>query len=232
MEVKKSPKANLENKKLLFREVGLIVALGLVLCAFEWSSTEKAETIIQETASVEIEVENVPVTTESTPPPPAAPKTPVLSDDIDIVDDNIEVDTDLFISLEDDADMGVPIMDYVAEVYEETIEEEPIPIMVVEEKPLFNGEDARTAFPIWVGKNLVYPDVARENGITGRVYISFTVMPDGTLKNIKVIRGLDPACDKEAIRVVSSSPKWTPGRQRDRAVPVNYQFPVHFQLRN
>lgn len=231
MEVKKSPKANLENRKLFFREIGLIVALGIVLMAFEWSTKEKGESILQEEVAVEVEVETIPITTEAPPPPPEAPKVPVLSDQIDIVDDDIVVDTDLFISLEDDANLGVEIMDYVSDVYEEVIEEEAIPFMMVEEKPSFMGGDANK-FSKWVGENMVYPEIARENGIQGRVTLQFTIEADGSLTNIKVIRGVDPSLDKEAVRVVSTSPKWTPGKQRDKAVRVVYNFPVYFQLRN
>ncbi len=231
MEVKKSPKANLESKKLFYRELGLIVALGVILCAFEWSTTEKAESVIQQEEAVAIEVEQVPVTTEAPPPPPEAPKVPQLSDMIEVVDDDIVVDTDLFISLEDDVDMGVEIMDYVAEVAEETIEEAPIPYTLVEEKPSFNGGDANE-FTKWVYSKIEYPEVARENGISGRVTLQFTIEADGSLTNIRVLRGVDPSIDQEAIRVVSMSPKWTPGRQRDKAVRVTYNFPIFFQLRN
>mgnify|MGYP000451806595 FL=1 len=231
MEVKKSPKANLENKKLFYRELGLIIALGVILCAFEWSTSEKAETVIQQEEAPVVEVEQVPVTTEAPPPPPEAPKVPVLSDMIEVVDDDIVVDTDLFISLEDDVDMGVEIMDYVAEVAEETIEEAPIPYTLVEEKPSFMGGDANE-FTKWVYSKIVYPEVARENGISGRVTLQFTIESDGSLTNIKVLRGIDQSLDQEAVRVVSMSPKWTPGKQRDKAVRVTYTFPIMFQLRN
>ncbi len=231
MEVKKSPKANLENKKLFYRELGLIIALGVILCAFEWSTSEKAETVIQQEEAPVVEVEQIPVTTEAPPPPPEAPKVPVLSDMIEVVDDDIVVDTDLFISLEDDVDMGVEIMDYVAEVAEETIEEAPIPYTLVEEKPSFMGGDANE-FTKWVYSKIVYPEVARENGISGRVTLQFTIESDGSLTNIKVLRGIDQSLDQEAVRVVSMSPKWTPGKQRDKAVRVTYTFPIMFQLRN
>ena len=221
MEVKKSPKAKL----------GLIIALGVILCAFEWSTSEKAETVIQQEEAPVVEVEQVPVTTEAPPPPPEAPKVPVLSDMIEVVDDDIVVDTDLFISLEDDVDMGVEIMDYVAEVAEETIEEAPIPYTLVEEKPSFMGGDANE-FTKWVYSKIVYPEVARENGISGRVTLQFTIESDGSLTNIKVLRGIDQSLDQEAVRVVSMSPKWTPGKQRDKAVRVTYTFPIMFQLRN
>jgi len=171
----------------------------------------------------------VPITQETPPPPPEAPKIPVLSDQIDIVEDDIKVD-DNFMSLEDDANLGVEIMDYVEEVKEEVVEEEAIPFQLVEEKPSFNGGDANE-FSKWVNSKLQYPEIAKENGVQGRVTLQFTVNPDGSVSNVKVLRGVDSSLDKEAVRVVSMSPKWKPGKQRDRAVKVTYTFPVIFQLR-
>ena len=229
MEIKKSEKANLENKKLLFVEIGLVISLAITLFAFEWTSTETEVAMLDDTQEIVLEEEIIPITQEAPPPPPAAPKIPVLSDQIDIVDDEIEVDDDLFMNLEDDSSLGVEIMDYV-EVEEEVVEEEAIPFQLVEEKPSFQGGDANQ-FSKWVNSRLVYPEIAKENGVQGRVTLQFTVEKDGTVTKVKVLRGVDPSLDKEAVRVVSMSPKWKPGKQRDRAVPVTYPFPVIFQLR-
>lgn len=231
MEVKKSEKASLENKRLLFTEIGFVVALIAIYFAFNWPSTEKeVATLEAEVANVEVE-DMVPITQETPPPPEAAPKIPILSDQIDVVDDNIKVDDNMFQNLEDDANSGVEIMDYIESApEEETVEEEAIPFQLVEEKPSFNGGDANE-FSKWVNSKLVYPEIAKENGVQGRVTLQFTVNADGTVSNVKVLRGVDSSLDKEAVRVVSSSPKWKPGKQRDRAVKVTYTFPVIFQLR-
>lgn len=231
MEVKKSEKASLENKRLLFTEIGFVVALIAIYFAFNWSSTEKeVATLETEVANVEVE-DMVPITQETPPPPEAAPKIPILSDQIDVVDDNIKVDDNMFQNLEDDANSGVEIMDYIESApEEETVEEEAIPFQLVEEKPSFNGGDANE-FSKWVNSKLVYPEIAKENAVQGRVTLQFTVNADGTVSNVKVLRGVDSSLDKEAVRVVSSSPKWKPGKQRDRAVKVTYTFPVIFQLR-
>jgi len=230
MEVKKTPKADLENKKLLFREIGLIIALGVVLLAFEWTSAEKAETVNLSVQEQVIEEEFIPVTQHEQAPPPEAPKIPVLSDIIDIVDDDIVVTDNLFIDMEDDASIGVEIMDYVAVVEEEEVEEEAIPFALVEEKPKFQGGDAND-FSKWVNSKLVCPEIAKENGVQGRVTLQFTVYTDGSVRDVKVLRGVDASLDKEAVRIVSMSPKWTPGKQRERPVKVTYTFPVLFQLR-
>ena len=229
MEVKKTPKASLENKRALFIEIGLIVALAVVYIAFNWTSKDVQVSTLEAENQVVQEEEIIPITQETPPPPPEAPKIPVLSDQIDIVDDEIEVDND-FLSLEDSDDMGVEIMDYVENVQEEVVEEEAIPFQLVEEKPSFMGGDANQ-FSAWVNKRLVYPEIAKENGVHGRVTLQFTVEKDGSVTKVKVLRGVDPSLDKEAVRVVSMSPKWKPGKQRDRAVPVTYTFPVYFQLR-
>ncbi|MCH5173038.1 MAG: energy transducer TonB [Bacteroidales bacterium] len=229
MEVKKSEKASLENKRLLFVEIGFVLALVAVLCAFEWSSRDKANTSLLDEQKVEIEEEIIPITQDTPPPPPEVAKIPVFSDNIDIIDDDIKIN-DNIMDLEDNANLGVEILDYVEEVKEEVIEEETIPFQLVEEKPKFNGGDANE-FTKWVNKQLQYPDVAKENGVQGRVMLQFTVNTDGSVSNVKVVRGVDPSLDKEAVRVVSMSPKWTPGKQRDRKVKVTYTFPVIFQLR-
>lgn len=230
MEVKKSQKANLENKRLLFTEIGLCISLGLCLLAFEWGTRDvKVSDLVDDSVVVD-EEEMIAIQQETPPPPPEAPNIPVLSDNIDIVDDDITVDDDMFMNLEDDAATGVEIGDYIEEVVEETIVEEEIPFQLVEEKPSFNGGDANE-FSKWVNSQLVYPEIAKENGVQGRVTLQFTVETNGSVTNVRVLRGVDPSLDAEAVKVVKSSPKWTPGKQRDRAVRVSYTFPVIFQLR-
>ena len=230
MEIKKSPKANLENKKFLFMEIGLIAALLMVLGAFEWSTTETTVSILEEETAVVIEEEQVPITQEEQLPPPEVPKEPVMSDIIDIVDDDIKVEDNFLLSTEDDASLGVEIRDYVVEQAEEEEVEEEVPFAIVEQKPTFQGGDANT-FTKWVFSKIVYPEIAKENGVQGRVTLQFTIETDGSVKNVKVLRGVDSSLDKEAVRVVSSSPKWKPGMQRNKPVRVKYTFPVVFQLR-
>ena len=178
METKKTYKANLENKRTLLTEVGLVAA--------------------------------------ETPPTPPAPAV-ILNDLIEILPDDIKIDEDLEFKSLDDSQMEIPIMDYIPQsVQDEEVDEAPVPFFAVEEKPLFNGGDANE-FSKWVNSNLKYPSIAQANGVEGRVTLQFTVNPDGSVSNVKVLRGVDSSLDNEAVRVVSMSPKWTPGRQRDRA---------------
>ena len=229
MEIKKNPQASLENKRLLFAEIGLIVALLVVYAGFETSTRVHATAnLIDDTKPIE-EDDILSVPLDTPPPAPEIPLLPQLSDEIEIVDNNVTVDLD-FQSLED-TDIPVDIKDYMTkEVVEEEVEEETYFVFNVEEKPTFNGGDANE-FTKWVNTHIQYPQIAQEMSIQGKVTLQFTIEKDGSLQNVKVLSTPDESLSKEAVRVVSSSPKWKPGKQRDRAVKVTYTFPVLFQLR-
>ncbi|MBR4802751.1 MAG: energy transducer TonB [Bacteroidales bacterium] len=230
MEIKKSPKANLENKKTLFREIGLIAALGLVLLVFEWSSTDKEVGSLAANTNVITDEEQAPITQETPPPPPEQIREPVMTEELQIVENDVKVETD-FIST-DDSDQKIEIKPYVeAKPVEEEVEvEEEIPFAIVEDKPMFQGKDANE-FTKWVYNQIEYPEIAKENGIQGRVTVQFTIDKDGSVKDVKVLRGVDSSLDKEAVRVIQKSPKWSPGKQRNKPVKVKYTFPIIFQLR-
>ena len=108
--------------------------------------------------------------------------------------------------------------------------EESVPFSEIEVKPTFDGGDAN-AFSQWVNSHLKYPEAAKTAGEQGRVVLQFTVGSDGAVRDVKVLRSASEALDAEAVRVISSSPDWTPGQQDGKAVAVTYTFPVVFQLR-
>ena len=229
MEIKKTEKASLENKRLIFAELGLIAALLVVFAGFESSTRAKEVALLQGNTKIDDEDDIMAILLDPPPPAPVAPALPMLSDELQIVDDDITVDLD-FQSL-DDTDVPVDIQEYVRQdVVEEEVEDDPIPFVTVEQKPTFNGGDAN-GFAKWVNSKLVYPEIAKDNGIEGRVTLQFTIGKDGRLQDVKVLNSPDESLAQEAIRVVSSSPKWEPGRQRDRAVKVSYTFPVIYRLR-
>ena len=229
MEIKKTEKASLENKRLIFAEVGLIAALLVVFAGFESSTRAKEVALLQGNTQIDDEDDIIAIPLDTPPPAPQAPVLPMLSDDLVIVDNDVTVDLD-FQSL-DDTDIPVDIQEYARqEVVEEDVEDDPIPFVSVEQKPTFNGGDAN-GFAKWVNSKLVYPEVAKDNGIEGRVTLQFTIGKDGRLMDVKVLSSPDESLAQEAVRVVSSSPKWEPGRQRDRAVKVSYTFPVVYRLR-
>ena len=120
--------------------------------------------------------------------------------------------------------------DEIEIVYDETIEEEPIPFAMIEQKPLFEGKDPAETFQLFVNSKLVYPEIARENGVQGQVLLTITIEKDGSLTDVRVLRGVDPSLDQAAVKAVMQSPKWTPGKHDGRNVRVNYIFPVNFKL--
>ena len=227
MEIKKSPKADLENKKMMAVLIGLVMALGMVYIAFEWSQQEI--TVYEEALQgpVEIDEEMVEVTfREETPPPPPPPQPEtVLSDIIDIQENDVEVETTDFNS-EDEADARVEIQAPIAPPEEE--EEEQVIHIRVEKMPEFpGGQEALNRFLV---RNIKYPLLAQETGIQGRVICQFVVNSDGSIVDIAVVRGVEESLDKEAMRVIKSMPKWTPGRQGGKNVRVKYTLPIRFKL--
>ena len=229
MEIKKTEKASLENKRLIFAELGLIAALIVVFAGFESSTRAKEVALLQGNTVIDDEDDIMAIPLDTPPPAPEAPALPMLSDELEIVDNDVTVDLD-FQSL-DDTDVPVDIQEYVRQdVIEEEVEDDPIPFVTVEQKPTFNGGDAN-GFAKWVNSRLVYPEIAKENGVEGRVTLQFTIGKDGRLQDVKVLNSPDESLAQEAVRVVSSSPKWEPGRQRDRTVKVSYTFPVIYRLR-
>jgi protein TonB len=221
MEPKKNPNADLENKRGLFLQIGIASALLLVLCAFEYRSYERSASHLGDItleADWEEEIENTFREKKPPPPPPPPPE------EIIIVEDDEEIEE---VEIEDtESDEDVEIIEE-----EETTDEV---FMIVEDMPRFKGcnDDACTQQEImkYIGYNTKYPAIAKENNITGKVYISFVVDKTGKVTSVKVLRGVDKYLDKEAIRVVSTMPTFKPGRQRGKAVKVQYNVPISFKL--
>jgi protein TonB len=224
MDVKKSSKASLEDKKLIFTLMGFVVALSLIYIAFEWT---KQEVTIYENISLEAEAEEeieVIQTAEVLPPPPP-PEVPEVIEVLNVVEDDVET-AEIVIDTEDDKDKQVVIQ---APVAGPVIEEETeVVFMVVESMPSFPGGDA--ALFKYLGDNIKYPVIAQESGIQGRVICQFVVNRDGSIVDIEVVRSVDKSLDAEAVRVISKMPKWTPGKQRGKTVRVKYTLPVNFRL--
>ena len=228
MELKKSPKADLEKKKLIFIEIGLVVSLSLILLAFEWKSSGGINTDFAGLQDVTVEEEMIPITQQDEIKPPPPPPQPIqVIEIINIVDDDVDIDDDIdLFDTEFREDIAVRIVNFTDD--EKDMDEEEI-FVIVEDMPGFGGGDSNK-FREYISKNLRYPEIAAENGIQGRVFVSFVVEPDGKVSNVRVVRGVDPSLDREAVRVVESSPRWTPGKQRGKPVRVSFTFPIIFVL--
>jgi protein TonB len=221
---KKSPKADLESKKTIFIQIGLIIALAAVLLAFEWKSYEKQEITLASRSVDDTPEEMIEITQHEKPPPP--PKPPQQTTIIEIVEDDIEIEDELDIDVE--ADQETEIQEYIPiEEPEEEQEEQQI-FTVVESMPGFPGGDA--ARIKYLNENIKYPQMARESGIQGRVFVTFVVEKDGSVTDVRVLRGIGGGCDEEAIRVIQNMPKWVPGKQRGKPVRVQFNMPILFKL--
>ena len=223
MKSRKTSKADLENKKALFFEIGLVIALALVFVSFNHKSYEKRTfTLVQRKVNNTPE-EMVPITEQKVkPPPPPPPKTVTQ---IKIVNNNVKVNTDVDIDVE--ANMNTKVAEYVPPEEEDVIPEQHI-FMVVEQMPFFPG--GQGALMKYLAEHIKYPELAKESGIQGRVFINFVVEPDGSIDHVKVLRGIGGGCDEEAVRVVKSMPRWIPGKQRGKPVRVSFNLPVKFTL--
>jgi protein TonB len=168
----------------------------------------------------------IPITKQEVKPPPPPPPRQVTV--INIVEDNVDVDTDLEIDME--ADQSTEVQDY-APIAENRKEEEIVEMeifTVVESMPSFPGGDA--ARMKFLQENIKYPQMARESGIQGTVYVTFVVEPNGKVSDVRVLRGIGGGCDEEAVRVIQSMPKWEAGKQRGKAVRVQFNMPIKFTL--
>jgi len=229
MERKKSQKANLEKSRVLFFEIGLVSALAITLIAFEWTGPSKSEISYETSVDLTLEEEIAPITRQENIVQPPPPPRPEITEVLNIVEDDIEIVNEFIITdAEADQETEIEIRDYVElPMVEEEIEEEVF--FIVEKMPRFNGKD-NDEFRKYIGEHLQYPEIAAQNGITGTVYIQFVVNKYGQVTDLEVVRGVDPALDNEALRVIASSPKWIPGKQRGKPVNVCFTFPIRFIL--
>lgn len=225
---KKTDKGNLENKRTLFLLLGFVVVLGLVYAGFElFASEDKAPGFsISDDDFIEVKDEDV-IATDQTPPPPPEPQQQQQAVVLNIVEDNIKVSTDFDFGQDVFEDDVVEEFDDVVEVVEDESETAP-PVYFTEEMPEYPG--GMEALNSFLSKEIQYPEVARNNGITGTVLVEFVVERDGRVSNAKVKVPLYPDCDKEAVRGIMAMPKWKPGKNMGKPVRCFYQVPVTFRM--
>lgn len=227
MEIKKTPKADLENKKSTWLLVGYVIVLAFMFVTFEWTKRDIKIDTSQAITDLVFEEEIIPITEQPEQVAPPPPEAPSIAETLTIVDDDADVE-ETTIATSEETNQAVEIK-YVPVAVEEEEPEEQTIFEVVEQMPEFpNGGMA--GLMQYLSKNIKYPTIAQENGTQGRVTVQFVVNRDGSIVDAKVLRGVDPYLDKEAIRVISSMPKWKPGMQRGKAVRVKYTVPVMFRL--
>ena len=227
MELKKSQKADLENKRNIFIQVGLVISLGLTLLAFEWTSKVDQAASLGTVAQQEVEDEIIPITRQEEVKPPPPPPPPKVVEVLTIVDDDTEIEDELDIEDTEADDQTVIDVAPVIQQEEEEAEESEV-FFIVEDMPEFPGGEL--ALRKFIANAIKYPVIAQENGIQGKVYVNFVVDKDGSVSNARIARGVDASLDKEALRVVNTLPKWKPGMQRGKPVRVSYTVPISFVL--
>lgn len=226
MELKKTPKADLENKRNVFVLLGLVLSLGIVLTAFSINDTVKSADSLGELTTEQVDDEIIPITRQEEIKPPPPPPPPKVVEVLTIIDDDVELEEEFeFESTEADDET---IIDAVPVIEEDYGEEDAEVFIIVEDMPEFPGGEL--ALRKWIADNVKYPVIAAENGIQGKVYVTFVVDKDGSVTNARIARGVDPSLDQEALRVVNKLPKWKPGKQRGKPVRVSYTVPINFQL--
>ena len=227
MEIKKTSKASLENKKSSWLLVGYVIVLVFMFVAFEWSKRDvridMSGAITENVFEQEIEI---PITEQPELVAPPPPQAPAIAEVLTIVDDNDNVKETAIASSEEIGE--AVIIKPISPTVDEEIPVEDEIFEVVEKNPEFsyNGMSLMQ----YLGKSIKYPTIAQETGTQGRVIVQFVVNKDGSIVDVKVVRGVDPYLDKEAIRVISTMPKWKPGKQRGEAVNVKFTVPVAFRL--
>ena len=225
MELKKNPKVDLEKWKSVFFQAGLIVSLGAVLLAFNVTSNQGGAEEFAKLEDVDFDDEEIPVTRQEEPPPTTPPPPQQVVEVLTIVDDDTEIEEEFEM---DDTDVDEDTQIEFVEIEEEVEEEEAQIFFIVETMPVFPGGDL--GLRKYIAQHTKYPNIARENGIEGRIYVRFCVTETGKVSKVSVLRGVDPILDKEALRVVKALPSWKPGEQRGKKVRVWYTVPINFQL--
>ncbi len=228
MEAKKYIKADINQYRMIFFNIGLIVSLALIHTAFEWKFYDDEDILeIVAVADDEFdEIYEIPPTEQPPPPPPEVKNINIVEiEDTEEIEDELEISFDIEMT----DDLIIEKLPQKLEIEEDIEEEDADEIfIIVEEQPQPKG--GMKAFYEHINSNIIYPAMARRMGIQGRVFVQFIVEKDGSIKQVKVIRGISDSCNAEAIRVVSISPAWKPGKQRGRPVRVKMVLPISFKL--
>ena len=221
---KKNDKANLEKKRGLFFQIALVITFSVVLFAFEWGTETGKKNAAYQIAGIDIETEVIPVTRHKELKPPAPKKHiefKIVEDDEPVTEEpelpSIEIDPDESYEVPEipDTDEGFDCGD--PGIWEFT-----------EVAPEFPG--GMKGLLHYLGKHTRYPSIAAENGIQGKVYVRFVINENGEVGDAQLIRSVDPALDKEALRVVGNLPRWKPGKQAGKPVSVWFTIPIVFVL--
>ena len=227
MEVKKNPKADIERNKGVFFQLGLVLALAIMFFSFNYKQYDKKEAGWDQLVVTQVTEEEIEITKQDEP---KQQPQQLSTTELKIVEDDAVVNDELEVNAEDD--QNTQVSDYVAPIEtddEPKFEEQEIFTIVEETAEFPGGEEGMFKF---LSENVKYPTMARESNVQGTVFVTFVVEPDGSVSNVKLLRGIGGGCDEEAMRVVKSMPRWKAGKQRGRPVRQQYNLPIKYTLTN
>lgn len=230
MEIKKDPRVDLKTRRQTYWLTGLTGILAVLFIAFEWTNVTHNK--VRDRLGLDdmfIEDEIIMTVQNNTPPPPPPPPIPDVIEELTVVDNDVEVEEYDMMNIEADLNTEVDILAQTDEgpLVEDLAEDNEV-FVIVEQEPEYPG--GMQALMQYLSKSIRYPAFEAENGIQGRVTLSFVVEKDGSITDIMEMRSPSEGLTKEARRVVQSMPKWKPGKQRGMAVRVKYMLPVTFRL--
>ncbi len=235
MEIKKLPNVDLEKKKLTSFLIGYVVILTVLYVSFEWTTTQV--TRYKDISNQNILIEEDILNTFITPPPPVKEKRLIPQEVFNPVVEEEDEETEQAETVSPPPPATEPaetVQPIISPPVPMEPEEEETPenyvFTFVDERPEFPGGGYAALYK-WLHEHLEYPEIARENNIQGRVYCQFTVNRDGSISDIKVIKGVTPILDREAIRTLQKMPKWKPGKRNGKTVRTQFQVSVAFKLR-
>lgn len=226
MEAKKSEKVDLYKKKNLFRSLGLMISMMLVVMAFQWKTYDKVQVDLKvRDVNTFEQVFEIPPTQQPPPPPPQMMQTQVVEvPNEEEIKDEIKVVLDIEVTDQTKVEQIV----IQAQVPEPEQEESDRIFTIVEETASPKGGLA--AFYQYVKENINYPPQAKRMGIQGRVFVEFVIAKDGSLTDVHIVKGIGAGCDEEAVRIVQAAPPWNPGKQRGKPVKQRYTLPIIFKM--
>ena len=223
MEAKKTEKADLTKKSIFFFSIGLMVTMSLIVMAFEYRSYDDSIVELKgKTSDTFEEVIEVPPTDQPPPPPPQI-QAPVIVE----VPDEEEIEEEIKVNLDIEVTQDTKVEEIVVKA--DVVEEETDEIFTIVEESA-SPKGGMGAFYKYVTDKMKYPPQARRMGIDGKVFVEFVVNKDGSISDVRAVKGIGAGCDEEAVRVVQSAPSWTPGKQRGKPVKQRMVLPITFKL--
>lgn len=224
MEPKKTEKADLSNKSWLFFNIGLVISLAIVIMAFEYRTKDETDLRdMSKNTNVVEEILDIPPTEQPPPPPPKLQQPQIIEvPDEEEIKEEIKVEFDVEVTTDTKVE-EITISPIVEE------KEDVDQIFLVVEEPA-SPKGGMQAFYKYVQEKMKYPAQARRMGVEGKVFVEFVVNRDGSIQDVKVVKGIGAGCDEEAVRVVASAPPWNPGKQRGKPVRSRFVVPITFKL--